>query len=811
MTTSHLPEKELRIALVCYGGVSLAVYMHGVTKELWKLLRASEARKSRRQSVDDTEAVWQGLLTEIGHKTDLRVMVDVLAGASAGGLNAVLLSNALTKGQSLEPLTDMWLENADVDHLLDPEAVPKQSFLSRLGHFYKEPVAWFARRHSSSLAAVEDPAVRAEISVKLMHFVRSRWFQPPFSGDGFTGMLDDAMEAMEKARPGPSLLPPTVPFSLFVTATDYWGERAELPIHSPPVVVEREHRRLFTFESPPTMLVRGNGEGRPSGDLVRQAAGSRPSLLLAARATASFPGAFPPATISEVDRRLVKTGRIWGDRAAFIASQLPGDRPVEDVALIDGSVLNNAPFGAAIAAVRARHGHREVARRFIYIDPTPDASDQKEQLDDRKPGFFSAIFRSLADIPREQPIRESLEEIANLSARSRRLRTVIEAMPDSVDEAIMRAVGTRFFRAPISTQRLERARSRIQSGAARSAGFAFGAYAQLKLQLVLDEAADLVTRATGLDRRHQALVRQAMEAGARVRRVFDHDDAIGSDAINSGYVQFLRQLDIGYRIRRLRFYINRLSAAMTGGMTPEERDSAQRLKARLYHALAPFELCRAGLEPGQTARIRPLVVRLQMAVTEDEIAEIGCALLDALGRMFGLSELDVKVDDMLVDSARDIRVGRPMRRAMIRSWLGYPFYDIIILPLMHDQDLHGFDELLVDRISPDDTTALMEGGSRGCLRGWQLSSFAAFFSRAYRENDYLWGRLNAAERLVDIIKSTVPDVALDTRFWKARLFRAIVQSERQRLSTAGELMESLGARIRNFERDIPNRPPPADD
>ena len=29
-------QKELRIALVCYGGVSLAIYMHGVTRELWQ-------------------------------------------------------------------------------------------------------------------------------------------------------------------------------------------------------------------------------------------------------------------------------------------------------------------------------------------------------------------------------------------------------------------------------------------------------------------------------------------------------------------------------------------------------------------------------------------------------------------------------------------------------------------------------------------------------------------------------------------------------------------------------------------------------
>ncbi len=51
-TASHhrprnLPDsKELRIALVCYGGVSLAIYMHGVTKEIQKLVEASAAYDS---------------------------------------------------------------------------------------------------------------------------------------------------------------------------------------------------------------------------------------------------------------------------------------------------------------------------------------------------------------------------------------------------------------------------------------------------------------------------------------------------------------------------------------------------------------------------------------------------------------------------------------------------------------------------------------------------------------------------------------------------------------------------------------------
>src|SRR5690606_32508877 len=36
-------DKELRLALVFFGGVSLAVYMHGVSKEILKLARASRA------------------------------------------------------------------------------------------------------------------------------------------------------------------------------------------------------------------------------------------------------------------------------------------------------------------------------------------------------------------------------------------------------------------------------------------------------------------------------------------------------------------------------------------------------------------------------------------------------------------------------------------------------------------------------------------------------------------------------------------------------------------------------------------------
>ena len=63
-------EREVRFALVLYGGVSLAVYMNGVTQEFLSLVRASGVYKE---------------LAAISHS---RFVVDIASGSSAGGINA---------------------------------------------------------------------------------------------------------------------------------------------------------------------------------------------------------------------------------------------------------------------------------------------------------------------------------------------------------------------------------------------------------------------------------------------------------------------------------------------------------------------------------------------------------------------------------------------------------------------------------------------------------------------------------------------------------------------------------------------------
>lgn len=797
-------EKELRLALVCYGGVSLAVYMHGVTKELWKLLRASEARKSGRALEGDTELVWRALLEEMAETVDLVVICDILAGASAGGLNAILLSNALTLGQTLEPLTEMWLQEADVENLLDPEARPKSGLIGRLGRIYKEPIAWLAGRKSSGLESVDVPEARAEVTLKLAHFVRSRWFRPPFSGAGLTALIDNAMDAMETAPAEAPLVPPALSFSLFVTVTDYWGVKTDLSIHSPAVVTEVEHRRLFAFESP--SQTRQAHTERIGSVPRRRPAAERPALLLAARATASFPGAFPPASIREVDRRLSEQGREWPGRAAFVDRYLASDRAPEEVLLIDGSVLNNAPFGPAIEAIHGRPAHRDVDRRFVYIDPKPGISGPGDLFDRRPPGFFTAIFRSLADIPREQPIRDSLEAISALSERSARLRAVTDAMAPDVDAAIEHAIGSRFFLRSMSEERLTKARSSIQSQAARDAGFAFGAYAQLKLQLLLDEAAALVANLLRLDAQETAVLRRGLVEAAAARGAFAHDAALGRAAAGSGYVRLLRELDISFRIRRLRFIIRRLTAESAASTNVAERESAEALKAALYRCVGPFEERRHQLPPEHRAEISDAANQLLSAVALEEQIAAGGQLLDQLASALTLSTLDAEADRALVAATENPAFARSMRRSLLRAWLGFPFYDIVILPLVRNESLEGFEELKVDRISPDDADALVSGGVRASLKGWQMNAFAAFFSRAYRENDYLWGRLHAAERLFDIVTSSVPERGFDGRRWKARLFRAILESEQDRLSHVPELIRDLTERIRIFEEGGDNPP-----
>ena len=140
-----------------------------------------------------------------------------------------------------------------------------------------------------------------------------------------------------------------------------------------------------------------------------------------------------------------------------------------------------------------------------------------------------------------------------------------------------------------------------------------------------------------------------------------------------------------------------------------------------------------------------------------------------------------------------------LRRRMLLTYLGFPFYDTVTLPLLRGEGLTEFDPVKVDRISPDDCGSIRSGGAQATLRGVEFYNFGAFFSRAYRENDYLWGRLHGAERMIDLVASTLPDNAAlpaqELAAFKRELFLAILDEEEGRLHADAGLVSGIRAEV----------------
>ncbi len=767
-------QKELRIALVCYGGVSLAVYMHGVTKELWHLARASrdflggcEASGGASSGVG---AVYRELLEHVEARHDLRVRVlpDIVTGASAGGINAVFLAQAIHSGGSLEPLTELWLENADIERLVDPAARPGWRF----GKFWAMPLAWWLlRRPGNAVSESVAPETRAEVRRKVSGLIRSRWFEPPFSGAGFSQLLLDGLEAIAAGPSGPPLLPPRHPLDLFVTATDFRGHLSLLTLHSPRVVEESEHRMPIGFHA----HVPKDGGANLADPL---------ELAFAARATASFPGAFPPLRLAEFDAIAAARGREWPGRARFLERIMPvhvRQGTEAHVSLVDGSVLINAPFAAARAVLPSRPAQREVDRRFVYIDPRPDRFGAMDERIDRPVGFFGAIFGSLSTIPREQPIRDNLEALEVQSRRATRLAQIVAALRPEVEAAVEKLFGMTLFLDKPTPRRLAAWRTRAQAAAAERAGYAFQPYAQAKVASIVDTLAQTIfDHAPSLKLADPAPIALRLRRELDARGLVTLSDAGGGASM--GAIAFLRAHDLAFRVRRLRLIARRLSREWEAD--PEIPGAAlEQARDAIYGILALYFAREGGAPLGD-----------DFAPIAERVMEDPGAVLDALAAQRLLPSTDLEAERQLAAALE--AMPKELRRRVLLAYLGFPFYDVATLPLLQNEGLTEFDAVKVDRISPEDARSIRPGGTRATLRGREFYNFGAFFSRAYRENDYLWGRLHGAERMIDLVTSTADGFDEgDRAAFKHRAFLAILDEEESRLTADRTLVAGIRAEL----------------
>ena len=168
-------------------------------------------------------------------------------------------------------------------------------------------------------------------------------------------------------------------------------------------------------------------------------------------------------------------------------------------------------------------------------------------------------------------------------------------------------------------------------------------------------------------------------------------------------------------------------------------------------------------------------------------------LIEALAAEIKLDHSTRDLDDLLA-SLDPARWHPGARREVLVNYLGFPFWDVLTFPMTNAHAMGELNEILVDRISPQDTRTLKGFEGIASLKGIGFAHFAAFLSRAYRENDYLLGRLHATDRLIDIVCDAAgPEAAgkIDVLALKQKAFSRILDAEEKHLGQSAELIASL--------------------
>jgi patatin-related protein len=576
--------QEVRIAVVMYGGVSLAIYMNGVAQELYRLVRATAPRDAggRRarpfEELRGTERVYRklgqmlrrgepalatdadylasggatagpGRPVRAGSPVLTRFVIDVISGTSAGGINGVFLAKALANNQSIDELKDLWVEKGDFGELLNDkrrrggDGSPVQSLLDG-GYMYRELLKALEGMGPDAPAGESAAAVGAP------------------AGGGAAGA------AVGRRRDAPTS-PYTEELDLYVTTTDISG--LPLPLRlAGGVVEERRHRNVFRF----SYATRQAG-GEPHNHFTRR---HNPFLAFAARCTSSFPIAFEPMRLKDIDDTVRATDLYRQQPDAAARDQLlspspdwqtfypdyvrgPGDEVGEAAARFaerafgDGGYLDNKPFSYATDTLARRRADLPVDRKLIFVDPDPQ-NPSRAPDHDRDVDVLENTLAALSPTVSTETIREDVQRIHD---RNRLLERVAHFVEGVEKDVRWRKAAAAAHAAP--TQVPADAGpdpARLYTEAyldelIQTHGVTYGGYHRIKVAALTDELTGIIVRAANFEEGSDEFVaiRDLFRAWREMTYSLSVEDSSGRTMPSQ--TRFLFDFDIDYRLRRLNF------------------------------------------------------------------------------------------------------------------------------------------------------------------------------------------------------------------------------------------------------------------
>jgi patatin-related protein len=752
-TAADVPraDEELRLALSLRGGVSLAVWIGGALAEIDQVAHAVDPVSEPAVNAQR----YAQLLRLAGFN---RVLIDVITGASAGGLNGVIYAASQIYGFAFDSMLDVWIELGDIERLTRPPVGrytdPNHPGGAKLGR----PASllrgdeYFQRKLEEQLIksiGSTPSANRADPMELILTATLARATSVERDDDPFTNIVESRNDALFRFQ--------------YFGQTDDRGD-----FQTNQLAVETD----------------GAGRARPSSTAAR--------LALAGRATSSFPFAFEPARIgqemSAVFSDTPDTGSAW---------------------VIDGGVLDNIPVGKAIDAIAAAPAAVKTERWLLYLHPSPSGvgATAAVKANTGAPRGVQTALAALKTTFGQENLLQDLQQLRlfNEEAERQRLRRagLFTRFNGRVGADLIRAVlesaaaespSACRLRVDVDTQELHDVltgqldTSSFGDGLARNPtshwprperdallGRIDAALASVDMDgLVLRDGTallaliddlirwirDLESR-TRLDAGHnKAILYAARLVADRLRKANDRvwilrtrQSARGSSWASASALisrsllvasppaatDVLNALD-GVWLRQTNW---------SSAGNPNFFAVNQALDA--WEASAD-ELAMSGVAPETGVAFAAELWRRIVATAADVADRLVSSMPAPVRSAPSLSDLDgrPRAFDVLDAVGSSSSTPDPMRMDRVLAAL------VVLTSPLRARTVQMESELRFLEVSGNNTSPLQKYFQRPLnaktkLCGNELANFAAFFSAKWRGNDWMWGRLDAAKSIVDLL------------------------------------------------------------
>lgn len=740
--------QETRLGLVVYGGIALAIYMNGICREFYNAVRG------------------RGIYKLIKALTDADIVVDIISGTSAGGINGVLLSYALTNSTEEEVVdfadfAKIWRESGDILQLMrKPSASNLQvdSVLNGEDYYQKQLEKAFYEAYQNKQSACPGEWVSA------------------------VNELD-----------------------LFVTGTDVLGKVYQVFDDTGCVIEIKDHQAVFQLKHRPER----NESFKPSRE-------NHQSLAKLCRITSCFPVAFPVVDVAlqteeEIDLNLAKWGQLE-------KRNLPENKPNEGYKLyfVDGGVLDNRPFSYTIKEMYYRTAYRPVERKLFYIDPCPDRFADNVQFENMpKPNTLQIIGDSLIGIPMYESISKDLESIKEHNEKISRYNSLLRDAKTIANFEVTTSENVDIKETIYLRSRLINLRDRILPLVFRMEQ---SISPNSEKQAILQKVANLLANTNSPnDQETKKLDQERNFFGSQIKNL-DVDYALRKHFhLLQNLSEKLEQDTDSQQYRKLQNLANNLSrqikllevirAALEQTLShPDVSDSFYKLFAqdkannklrmqfyrrllRLHRFLLDADVLNdSSLKdksnpedvPGDIFQNLPLKAKEfspdnpNQWLSKTQISNIFAKFKKKITKLSNPNYLkrniwvnprfnyNHKKPEAFVTSLRQIELATealikisqlPDWQDVLRQFRNFRELDRVIYPFEYLTNLTSREIIQTIRISPNDAQRGFGENKKleDKLSGETLYAFGGFFKKSWRSNDILWGRLDGTNRILEAL------------------------------------------------------------